>query len=495
MPRHRPNLILITTDQQRGDCLGCDGHPVLETPYLDQLAQEGVRFRRAYTAVPSCTPARAAVLTGMDQWNHGRLTMMGNDALAFPATLPGELAKAGYHTQGVGKMHFMPQRRLYGFHHTVLDESGRVEHPRFESDYRRWFDEQTNVDYRAHSVDWNSWMARPSHLPEHQHPTYWTAEQAIWFLKQRDPTKPFFLWLSFARPHSPYDPPQAYSDMYIHNPHVPPPVCGDWSGEFNQSNANVNAPFTHRSERETHRARAAYYGSITFIDHQIGRVLYELQRHQQKTWDNTMVLFHSDHGDMMGDHHHWRKTYAYEGSARVPFLVRYPQHWDAPRAAVRDEAVELRDIMPTLLEAAGAPIPESVDGESVLRLGRGETEGWREFIMGEHTWSYGWHWDYGMQYLTDGREKYIWFHAADRERFFDLKTDPLERHDLAGKPEHEARIAVWRERLARINEERGDPRGKDGKLVPAAEGTPMLSPHYDTWRDLALEEMHTDTPE
>src|SRR5687768_378523 len=113
----KPNLILITTDQQRGDCLSCDGHPCVETPYLDELAGRGVRFTKAYTAVPSCTPARSAILTGMDQWNHGRLTMDGQDALDFPQTLPGGLAAAGYHTQAVGKMHFFPQRRLYGFHH------------------------------------------------------------------------------------------------------------------------------------------------------------------------------------------------------------------------------------------------------------------------------------------------------------------------------------------------------------------------------------------
>ena len=85
----KPNLILITTDQQRGDCLGCDGHPVLETPYLDELAEGGVRFPHAYTSVPSCTPARAGILTGMDQWNHGRLTMTGSHPLEYPATLPG----------------------------------------------------------------------------------------------------------------------------------------------------------------------------------------------------------------------------------------------------------------------------------------------------------------------------------------------------------------------------------------------------------------------
>ena len=172
----RPNIILITTDQQRGDCLGCDGHSVIETPYLDELAEDGARFPHAYTSVPSCTPARAGILTGMDQWNHGRLTMTGADPLEYPATLPGELAKAGYHTQAVGKMHFAPQRRLYGFHNMVLDESGRREGD-FISDYHEWFHENKDgpYGYRDHSVDWNSWMARPSHLPEHLHPSWWTA--------------------------------------------------------------------------------------------------------------------------------------------------------------------------------------------------------------------------------------------------------------------------------------------------------------------------------
>ena len=95
MPQKRPNLLLITTDQQRGDCLGCAGHPVLETPYLDELAEQGAYLPHAYTSVPSCTPARAGIITGMDQWHHGRLTMTGSDALEYPATLPGELAKAG----------------------------------------------------------------------------------------------------------------------------------------------------------------------------------------------------------------------------------------------------------------------------------------------------------------------------------------------------------------------------------------------------------------
>ncbi len=484
----RPNIILITTDQQRGDCLGCDGHPVIETPYLDELAEDGARFPHAYTSVPSCTPARAGILTGMDQWNHGRLTMTGTDPLEYPATLPGELAKAGYHTQAVGKMHFAPQRRLYGFHNMVLDESGRREGD-FISDYHEWFDENKEgpYGYRDHSVDWNSWMARPTHLPEHLHPSWWTASEGIKFLKHRDPTKPFFMWLSFARPHSPYDAPQTYFDMYNGNPDIPRAAVGDWCDRWDKKVADTNAPFSHRTDAETHRARAGYYGNITFIDHQIGRVLYELKRYSREVWHNTMVIFTSDHGDMMGDHHHWRKTYAYEGSARVPFVMRFPSAWDIDREQVLDQPIELRDIMPTCLDAAGVDIPDNVDGKSLLTIARDPNAEWRDFVQGEHTTCYDA--EYGMQYVTDGREKYVWYHHTGEEMFFDLEEDPLECRELSKSESHADRVNLWRKRLAEINENRGDPRGQSGELVVQTNGALRLSPKYDEWKERALEVM------
>ena len=484
MPQTRANLLLITTDQQRGDCLGCAGHPVLETPYLDELAEQGAYLPHAYTSVPSCTPARAGIITGMDQWHHGRLTMTGNDALEYPATLPGELAKAGYHTQAVGKMHHAPQRRRYGFDHMVLDESGRRDSG-FLSDYHQFFEryKEGEYGYRDHSIDWNSWMARPSHLPEHLHPTYWTASEGIKFVEQRDPSQSFFMWLSFARPHSPYDPPQTYWDMYDDHPDIPAPFVGDWAGEFDKKVADTNAPRTRRSDSDTRRGRTGYYGNITFIDHQIGRFLYEFKKRDPQAYAETLIIFTSDHGDMMGDHHHWRKTYAYEGSARVPFIMRYPQSWDLPCNTLIEAPVELRDIMPTLLDAAGVEIPESVDGASLLKLARGERDGWRDFVQGEHTSCYTF--EHGMQYVTDGLEKYIWFHHTGCEQFFDLQEDPGECRDLSADPAHVARVAVWRKRLAELNERRGDPRGRGGQLVPQPDGALSLSPNYARWRERA----------
>ena len=213
------------------------------------------------------------------------------------------------------------------------------------------------------------------------------------------------------------------------------------------------------------------------------RVLHELRKRDPAAAANTLILFTSDHGDMMGDHHHWRKTYAYEGSARIPFILKYPDTWDIPRNRTLAQPVELRDIMPTFLDAAGVPIPESVDGLSLLNLARGRTDGWRAYVQGEHTTCYDK--EHGMQYVSDGREKYIWFHHTGVEQFFDLKTDPLECNDLAADPDRQPRIEVWRRRLARVNEERGDPRGRNGKLVPQPDGALALSPNYEKWKQRA----------
>ena len=149
--------------------------------------------------------------------------------------------------------------------------------------------------------------------------------------------------------------------------------------------------------------------------------------------------------------------------------------------------MELLDVMPTLLEAAGLEIPESVDGSSLLGLAGEKKEGWRPFVQGEHTTCYTR--EHGMQYVTDGREKYIWFHHTDKEQFFDLQQDPHECHDLSGKADQQARIETWRQRLAEVNEQRGDPRGRDGRLVPQPNGALQLSPNYYRWKERADEMM------
>jgi choline-sulfatase len=465
-----PNILLIMTDQQRGDCLGCDGNPVLETPYLDQLAAEGTLFRHAYSAVPSCIPARATLLTGMDQWHTGLLGMgaaWGPIRSDYAHTLPGELARGGYHTQGIGKMHFKPARALNGFHHTILDEH-HMDQPGQVSDYKRWFEQHKTESYgiHDHGLDWNSWMARPSHLPEHLHPTHWTAQQAIDFLARRDPTKPFFLKVSFVRPHSPYDPPQRYYDLYKDQP-IPAPHIGVWAAVNDDpvEAAKIDAWRGRRSAEEIRRARACYYGNITFIDHQIGRLLLELRYHHRAAWDNTLVVFLSDHGDMLGDHHLWRKAYAYEGSARIPMIVRPPNTWTIPRGQVLEPVVELRDVMPTLLEAAGLEVPPTCQGQSMLPLVLGRPGVcWRPYLHGEHGLAYHTT-GQANHYLTDGRTKYIWFPYLGHEQLFDLEADPGECRDLARQASKAAKLKLWRSRLVAILTRRDCGLTRAGKLV------------------------------
>lgn len=474
------NVVLIMTDQQRFDTMACYGNDAVETPNLNWLVSEGTVFSHAYTTSPSCVPARASLLTGMKPWNTGVLGMgrgQGPMGVNFSHTLPGELASAGYYTRGVGKMHFFPQRALNGFHQTVLDESGREEDPGFVSDYKQWFDRNKSGDFGIvdHGVDWNSWMARPYHAPEWMHPSNWTVQESIRFLQDRDPSKPFFLKMSFARPHSPYDAPQYYFDLYL-NKELPRAQVGEWAGvhDVPSDAACTDAWRGVRSEEEIHRARAGYYGSITHIDHQIGRFLKALRKGGEL--ERTLIVFTSDHGDMLGDHNLWRKTYAYEGSAHIPLIVRLPKELQSGRRERIDAPVSLEDLMPTILDVAGVDIPDTVDGRSLLGLIRGEAEGWREYVHGEHATCYAE--EQEMQYVTDGRWKYVWLPRTGEEQLFHLEMDPWELVNLASDGAYGEEQMMWRSRLVRELESRGLGITVGESLVCQAGCPPVVSPKY-----------------
>lgn len=470
----RPNILFLMTDQQRGDCLGADGHPAVLTPNLDRIASEGARFRHAYTSTPSCTPARACLLTGQSPWHHG---MLGYSRVAteYPHELPRMLRDAGYHTCVIGKNHFYPQRNAHGYEQVLLDESGRSHSADFRSDYRAWFWSQApNLDPDATGIGWNDCLAGEYALPERLHPTAWTGETAVRFLESYPGSQPFFLKVSFARPHSPYDPPARYMREF-EGADIPRAAVGNWADPYRPRSSDRPSLWHGDLGRDQVRhSRQGYYGSIRFIDDQIGRILEALER--RGLADNTLILFVSDHGDMLGDHHHWRKCYAYEASARVPMLMRWPQGLvAAERGQVLDEVTELRDVMPTFLAAAGVSVPESVDGQSLLELVAGKAAGWREFIDLEHSTCYSPKNNWSA--LTDGRWKYI-FHGLDgREQLFHLESDPGEALDLAGEPSHSDALRLWRARLVAHFEERGEPFLKGGRLAPRPEGV-LHSPHY-----------------
>lgn len=473
----KPNFILLMADQMRGDCLGADGHPIIQTPNLNHLTAQGTRFSHAYSATPSCIPARAALWTGMDQWHNGILGMgagQGPIPNDYPWTLAGMLSRNGYHTHLTGKGHFHPFRSSMGFQSSELDESGRHDESLPISDYRKWFYEHaaSGVTPDDHGIGWNAWQARPWHTHEYLHPTAWTVRQAIAYLKTRDPNHPFFLNVSFARPHSPYVPPQAYWDMYI-NEQLPAPHVGDWATMHDdpRTAARTDAWRGKMTPHQIHRARAGYYGEISFIDAQIGCLINYLQQ-QPAIYNNTWIVMISDHGDMMGDHHLWRKTYAYEGSARVPLLIVPPPGHTLQRA-VADEVVELRDIMPSILAAAGIEAPPTSTGRNLLPLLAAPATDWRPYIHGEHSACYNRIQE--MQYLTDGRRKYIWLPRIGMEQLFDLEADPGETRDLANDPNHQDELRLWRERL--IDELRRRHCGWCDDGVLSCPDQPLVSPY------------------
>lgn len=469
MPDPRPNILLIMTDQQRGDCLSIDGHPVLMTPNMDHIAAQGARFRHAYTTCPTCVPARRSLMSGQ----HGARTgMVGyRDDVEWeqpPPLMPQVLRDAGYQTAIVGRhMHLAPFRKRYGFEEMIV--SGWRDANEYDDMLQaRGIDPRDGI--YGTGVMHNDWTARPWHLDDTLHPTHWTVSQAIKWLERRDPSTPFFLVVSFLAPHPPLIPPAFYLERYLRQT-LPEPIIGDWAEPPADDGLGdgVDPSQVHLHGEALRSTRAAYYGLINHIDDQIHRLISPINGVNKITGgDNTVVLFTSDHGEMLGDHYRWRKTLPYESAARVPLLVRAPQRFELPRRQVIDQPVCLEDIMPTVLDFAGVETPDSVDGRSLLPLIRGEQPTWREYLPIEHAPIH--------QSLTDGREKFIWFNHDGCEQFFDLVSDPNELRNLIDAPEVQDRIAVWRRRL--IDRLKDRPEGfSDGhKLIPGRRYTAQL-PH------------------
>ncbi|MGJ3244164.1 MAG: arylsulfatase [Opitutales bacterium] len=465
----RPNILLLLTDQQRGDCLGVAGHPVLQTPHLDSLALEGCRFDRAYSACPVCVPARRTLMTGRTPANQRALCNV-NAGLDGP-TLPEVLGRHGYQTHLVGKLHFHPPRKRYGFDSMDWADGPnyRAGAGRADDDYQRFL-RRIGIDELGHSgahgISANAYPARPWPGPERSHFTNWCAEMAIDFLERRDPTAPFFLKVSFLHPHQPCTPPQLYYDRYL-GMDLPEPVVGDWARVFDDPPAGhpVEPWRVRLPEAQQRQFQAAYYGSINHIDDQIGRIL-------QLVPPDTWVLFCSDHGEMLGDHQWFRKRTPWEGSVHVPFILRPPKGGHDPRGLVRSQPVELMDVMPTLLDAAGIDVPDTVDGSSVLPLLTANDVPWRERLHGECSEIPTL--DSGMQYLTDGRRKYIWFPGLGNEQFFDLESDPRETVNRIDDPDWSEAVDAFRADL--IDRLRDRPEGfVDGDRLARLTGpTPHL---------------------
>lgn len=470
----QPHIVLIVVDQMRFDALAANGNSLISTPTLDMMAEQGFNFKNTYTAVPSCIASRAALMTGLKQENHGRVGFEEGIPWNYEKMLGKEFTNLGYQTEVIGKLHVYPSRDRIGFEHVLLHDgylhSSRNVNDQYYSqfagsdDYLSWLSTQTNrpLDLTDLGLECNSWVARPWGEEEHLHPTNWIASEGIKFLNRRDPTKPMFLNLSFSRPHSPLDPPQYYFDMYMdRKDEFPELSVGDWvtTEEYLYQIDGIKGKL---KPDDLDRMRAGYYGSITHIDYQINRFIMAMIEHQ--LINDTVFAFVSDHGDQLGEHHLYRKSFPYQGSSHIPFIIYDPGNNITNENYEIDELVEMRDIYPTLIDIASNQKVEDIDGMSMKEALLDKRFESRKYIHGEH--SYG---EYSNQWIVTKDWKYAWYPILGKEQLFNLKEDPNEHTDLI---KNEAFKTIKEELKARlINELSGREENfvKDGKLVKVDE--------------------------
>ena len=450
----RPNILLITTDQQRFDTIHATGNPHIMTPNLNWLVDNGIVFNNAYTDCPICMPARATIMTGRHGYSMG---LTGNDPDIRPiqarTSLAGLLTASGYQTRAQGKMHFSPLRCHYGFEQMEILE-----------DYYRYMARHPEKGVPMdHGLAQNTMEPGISTVEESYSLTHWTVERSVDFLETRDETRPFFLWTSFAKPHPPWDPCRSYWELYQGRT-IPGPIYGDWSRRledvppgFLRQTCSVNMSYRF-SEECLLAAKRAYYACITQIDYNLGLLFARLR--ELDLLENTLIIFTSDHGEMLGDHHLGAKGVPFEGSARVPMIVRIPEghprfnpRW---RGAVSSALVCLADILPTVLNFAGVPLPTNVelDGTDMLAAAEGTVE--RDTLYGESA---------SFHFVREGRFKYCYETLGGAELLFDLEQDPLEQHELIRTGRYEEVHRELRAKLIARLERTRHPAVVDGKLV------------------------------
>lgn len=461
---NRPNVLLVTTDHWPAALLGLAGHPTLQTPTLDQMARNGVRYTNAYAECPVCIPARRTLMTGTAPRTHGDRVFKTDDPMPALPTLAQTFRDAGYQAYAVGKLHVYPQRDRIGFDDVILAEEGRPQLGAID-DYELWLGEQGYAGQSfAHGMCNNEYLFRPWHLPERCHVTNWATQQMARMIRRRDPTRPGFWYLSYCHPHPPLVPLQIYLDLYRDTkPELP--YLGAWATRPD------TVPFPARmirdhwgglSDHQILWIHRAFYALCTHIDHQLRLVIGTLR--EEMILDNTVILFTSDHGDMLGHHGLWAKRVFYESAANVPMILM---------GVAGDERVGLnrvdqrlvgwQDVMPTLLDLAGIDVPAEVEGLSIVGDER------RPYLYGEIGED-----AMATRMIHDGRHKLIYYPTGNCLQLFDLETDPHESRDLSEEPEYADLLAPL---VARLVEELygGDLAWVDGGRLVGAPDREVVS--------------------
>ncbi|MEU6025904.1 sulfatase-like hydrolase/transferase [Streptomyces tauricus] len=457
------NLLFLMTDQHRVDTLGCYGNPHVATPNLDRLAATGTRFDRFYTPTAICTPARASLLTGQAPFRHrllanhernvGYLEDLAEDAFTFPAAL----AERDYQLGLVGKWHVGTHRNAasYGFEGPDLPGwHNPVDHP----DYLAYLEERDLPPYRiTDPVRGTTPNGNPGNLlaARLQQPVeatfeYYLATRAIELLeKYAADGRPFYLATHFFGPHLPYLLPDSYYDLY--DPELvelPVSIAETFEGKPPvQRNYSAHWTFDTMPLEVTRKLIAVYWGYVTLVEEQIGRILTRLD--ELGLEDDTSVFFTADHGEFTGAHRlHDKGPAMYEDIYRIPGIVRVPGQ--PPQE--RREFVSLTDCTATILELAGCDPQPATDSRSLLPLVRGEHPDWPEELLAEF---HGHHFPYPQRMLRDNRYKLV-VNPDSVNELYDLDTDPHELTNRYPDPALESvRLRLMR-RLYDLLRERGD---------------------------------------
>lgn len=458
----RPNVLLVTVDHWPGSLLGVEDRRAAITPTLDYLTRLGTRYSRTYSECPVCIPARRTLMTGTTPRTHGDREFKPAEPMPDLPTLAQTFRASGYQAAAVGKVHVYPQRDRIGFDDVILMEEGRPQLGVVD-DYEIFLNaEGFGGEQYAHGLSNNDYQWRPWHLPEYCHPTNWASRQMSKVIKRRDPTRPAFWYLSYSSPHPPLAPLQSYLDLYK-DLDIDQPLAGDWSVSKDglpYALQAVRAQWPGMSAHDLADVRRAFYALCTHIDHQLRTVIGTLR--EENLLDNTIIMFTSDHGDMLGDHGLWAKRLFYESSSRVPMiLVGTAQDQRVQSDAVDSRLVALRDVMPTLLDLADITVPAGVEGASMVTGNR------RDRLYGEYSVRAD-----ATRMITDDRYKLIYYPAGNTFQLFDLVDDPDELIDLSEAATHQqirGRLTDWlRDELYAEDLAWTDDGGFLGSATPAA---------------------------
>ena len=424
------NVLLIMSDEHRRDAMSCAGHPIVRTPNLDELAKEGTRFTNAYCNSPLCIPSRASFATGqhvhdIEYWDNDK------PYSGTPGSWGSYLDERGVKVVTVGKLHFDPSKSNGFADQRYLRQTGNDP----EGLYREPVQKRKQARKRFEEVGSGDFWTRSTELE---------TQAAIDFISDeaRQQESPWVLWLSYLPPHFPLIAPPSFYDMYpedaVNLPYDYP------SKEHHPAMEELRDHFDGRNLDEAilRRTRAAYYGLVTFIDNQIGRVLQALKQSGQA--ENTLIIYTSDHGELLGDHELWWKSAMYEQSVGIPLIMAGPT---IARNAVRTDPLSLIDLTPTIAEAVGLAPDQAWQGRSFLSVAQGrEGRPDSDSIFSQYH-AHGV--SHSIFMIRKGRFKYIYYPHFPAQ-LFDLERDPLEMHDLSTNSEYASVITELHAELTRI---------------------------------------------